>query len=309
MHSKESVKTNLTKICKRLVCGFILLFITHFHFISSSMSNNVVETSPESQPHICSQFLILNVLEDDTAKTTTLYKYGLKQISYSYLSEVRIIINGTDMLLADAITDELISFEKIAAWAKLDSESGFCTVTCKSKNGLTQSIYRYSNYELMIYDDIYETPDGSHHHIQSCSILPPGRSSRISVIHIDPSGKILDREDWGITIKPIQVSATEVKFQIDQSGGQQIGSLATKAFFLDCETEGTSILQDKIKIDLNLGGTTEINWNWQQNIGKLPSGTYRLTFQVLDTYDESQVHPLMQNYHDSQYYGFSFTVP
>ena len=308
MHSKELVKMHLTKNCKRLVCGFILLLIIHLHF-SISKSDNLIQTPPESQPQLCSQFLLLNVLEDDTAKTTTLYKSGLKQISCSYLSEVRITINDTDMLLADAIAEEFVSFEKIAAWSKLDAESGFCSVKYTSNNGLTQSIYRYDSYELMIYDDIYETPDGSNHHIQSCSILPPGRSSRISVFHIDPSGKILDREDWGIAIKPIQVSASEVKFQIDQAGGQQIGCLVTKTFFLDSKIDGKNILRNKIKIDLNMGGSTEVNWNWQHSIGKLPSGTYRITFQLLDKYDETQVHPLMQNYHDSQYYGFSFTVP
>lgn len=269
----------------------------------------VEETSTARAESPSGQSLILTVTRDMNAGTTSLYSQGLMSIEYAYLSEVNIQLNGSVLSLAEAVDSGLVSFNKLVAWAKLDADEGYCTVSATSQNGQTKFLYRYGDYELVIFDDIYETPDSSQHYIQKCTIFPRDMGVKGYSLPTTDTGKPLDLEDWGITTNVTEVTSTGITFQITQSGGQQIGSLRTYMIYLTSLAEKKQILHDIIEIDIHMDGTTSITWNWEENCGALPSGTYLLDFTVTDVYDESQVHPLMQNYHDVQAYGFYFEIP
>ena len=229
-------------------------------------------------------------------------------ITYTDLSEVTIDIDVKTVKLEDAIRDGTISVEEIFAYARLDARSGFCKETFESHNGLSKFIYRYHNFDLHLTYDVFETPDGQQHLISDLSVCRAGK--KISTLYFDDeTGMYLGREDWGITTEVTEVSPTGITFEITQAGGQQIGTLKTYTFLLDSETEQKSILQDVLEVDITMGGTTTVTWNWEESCGALPPGTYRLNFEVMDIFDKSQVHPLMQDFQNRQYYGFTFIIP
>ena len=56
-------------------------------------------------------------------------------------------------------------------------------------------------------------------------------------------------------------------------------------------------------------GAAEIQLDWADIYGELPSGEYEIWLYIQDIFDESQVHPLMQDYHDMQIYPVEFSIP
>ena len=53
---------------------------------------------------------------------------------------------------------------------------------------------------------------------------------------------------------------------------------------------------------------TKFTLDWAEPYGQLSSGEYRIMLYVHDVYDESQKHPLMRNFYDTQIYNLDFTV-
>lgn len=59
---------------------------------------------------------------------------------------------------------------------------------------------------------------------------------------------------------------------------------------------------------LQTDDVTELTIDWTEPYGELSSGEYELVLWIKDIYDESQKHPLMRNFYDTQIYAVRFTV-
>lgn len=236
-------------------------------------------------------------------------------ITYYNVCDVNISIDKKRLTLEDAICQGLISIDEIFAYARIDARNGFCQESFNSINGLTHFTYRYPEFDLRIIYDVYETPDGQQHLINDFGIYEP--FTHVFSTYTDEDNKYnyaLDREDWGLTFTVTHPSFTGISVHCRQSGGQQIGQLKISWYSIRNQngfvpnlegTEKSPSLEQLVKMD----GETAFTINWQDHYGELPSGNYQITFHVLDEFDESQVHPLMRDYHDWQYYILEFTIP
>lgn len=59
---------------------------------------------------------------------------------------------------------------------------------------------------------------------------------------------------------------------------------------------------------LKADDVTEFTFDWSEPYGQVSSGEYELVLWIKDIYDESQKHPLMRNFYDTQIYAVRFTV-
>ena len=126
-------------------------------------------------------------------------------LSYTGIKDVMIDIEGVTKELEYAIRDGDISLAEIFAYARTDAVNGFCELSIRSRNGLSSYLYSYPEYDLKLVYDVYETPDGELHLISDMALYAPGGETMR--IYLDGSDKILDLEDWGISLEVIEASA------------------------------------------------------------------------------------------------------
>ena len=75
------------------------------------------------------------------------------------------------------------------------------------------------------------------------------------------------------------------------------------------DQEKRQAFSDATKTVITQNGTTEIQLDWTEVYGELPSGEYYIFPGVDDIYDESQIHPLIVKYKESQHSPVIFTIP
>lgn len=235
-------------------------------------------------------------------------------ITYRNISNVTIEVDGTVYPLEEAIRDGYITVEEIIAYARIDTRNGFCRERHETRNGLTYFIYSYPWCDIRLSYDVYETPDGQQHLISDFGIYHS--ASSIFTTHYDDAGNVIDREDWGLTFAVVSATPTSLTYQCQQSGGQQIGQLAAYSYYIFTEdmtfintVKDIQSADEFEKMPLSMNGICENTIDWTDLYGELPAGNYILRLGVDDIYDEEQVHPLMQNFYDSQSYDFPFTIP
>ena len=234
-------------------------------------------------------------------------------LSYTGLKDVMIDIEGVAKELEYAIRDGDISLAEIFAYARSDAENGFCEVSIRSRNGLSSFFYSYPEYDLKLVYDVYETPDGELHLISEMALYKPGEETLR--IYRDGADKVLDLEDWGITLEVVEANANAITLSYTQSGGQQIGTLSAFAFMLIQDGQymasldgDTAVSHEITETPLSSNDTTHFSIDWTDIYGTLSPGEYVIRVIVKDIYEESQVHPLMRNFYDIQHYEISFTV-
>ena len=59
---------------------------------------------------------------------------------------------------------------------------------------------------------------------------------------------------------------------------------------------------------LTMGGTRELSFDLQKLFGVLPHGEYELGLHIVDCYNQEDVHSLMHNYYDKQWYAIKFAI-
>lgn len=232
--------------------------------------------------------------------------YG--EISFLDLKEVTVQLPGGEMPLEEALNGGEISLWEISAYAQLDAQNGVCQVSYSSENGLAQYVYTYPEYQLYLVNDLYERPNGTTVAMQQLCVAAPSQGERdVDGFYVDEAGNSLDREDWGLKWTVLEATATGVKLQCSQQGGQQLGQLAVSGCWLESENaeRPKPIAQE---IPLTMGGSTELTLDWTEPLGALAPGAYRLHLTVEDFYDPAAVHPLMRNYCDVQGYDLDITV-
>lgn len=283
-------------------------------------TGSAVPSEPESSPS-----LTIHADHNPDSGLTTIPAeecggYFINGLNYRYLTNVTIEINGETVKLEDALKQGITSMEEIFACARRDAEAGFCEAAYESSHGLTHFTFYYPDYNLRIVNDVYETPDGKQHLIQDMELYSSDAGNSTFILgpytkFMDYStGNYLDREDWGLSIEPESSSSSGIRIRCVQSGGQQIGQLVISNYTLS-NTEGTlprydsEQLSSEFDFALNMDGTSVIEIDWTEIYGELPSGNYCLTLDIDDIFDETQVHPLMEDYYDWQIYDIEFSIP
>jgi len=266
------------------------------------------------------QHLNIQARQDLSAGFTTVAaeelggNYG-EDITYLDLVDVTLDVDGAPKKLEHAIRDGDITPEEIFAYARLDARDGICTEQFTSKNGLTRFTYAYPQFDLHLTYDVYETPDGNQHLINSVSLCRSGaKTSSVFLSGEDGITDRIDREDWGLSFDVTGATENGVRIVCTQSGGQQFGRLRIWAYRLSNSQGDVALLEDSTEHpgfsqDIRMDGRAEFDLDWTGTYGPLPSGTYALQLLVRDEYDEAGVHPLAVNFTDEQSYVLPVTIP
>lgn len=263
------------------------------------------------------QRLLLAVQVDyDTGLVSVPLAGRADKVSISNLSDVQITLTEGTMPLCAALENGAVTPEELVAWAKLDAIAGICKESFRSENGLAYWLYRYSNVELSVYEDILEAPDGEHYPIRNLTIRDPGGKTTGVVMQVEQAGLLVDlgREDWGLSFEVTRADENGLTLTCIQSGGQLVGQAAIYSYMVSkFHYEG----QDKIPVSwdgadssqwmtIQNEGTTELRLEWENAI---PSGEYALHVFVRDVYDPEDMHPLIRNFEDGQNHSVQFTIP
>ena len=239
-----------------------------------------------------------------------------EKLIYNFnITSVTIDIDGQSMPLNEALRDGFITEEEIFCNARLDAREGFCEETYESLNGLTNFTFAYPDYNLRLLYDIYESPSGEQRLISEMVVYEKGTG--LAPCHLfvdDETGEIYDLEDWGLSFEITEVSPTGMTIRCTHSGGQQIGLLEATGYCLASNglflllNDGFEFSPPMDNVVLKEDDVTEFTLDWTEPYGQLSSGEYRIMLYVHDVYDESQKHPLMRNFYDTQIYNLDFTV-
>lgn len=304
-------------LCLALLISGILGYVIGKAPVTASPSSPAADALQESGPA-----LKLSVVEDPQAEWCTLFEENTessftKVALKNGIANASIEVDGETLSLADALEGGRITQEEIAYLARLDARNGYCEQTHATQNGLTHFTYQYPTFNLRIVYDVYVTPDGGEDLINHVTIYPV-RDNEIFGPYVnfyDPvTGERTDLEDWGLTFSLVSASPTGVTIECQQAGGQQLGQLSVDWYFLSDEDGFVSQLDASAAsptcdTDLNRNEDTTIALDWADVYGQLPGGTYQLTLNIIDHFEEADVHPLMQNYHDWQQYTIDFSIP
>lgn len=291
-------------------------------FTSPQIRNYPSETSSHAVPE---QLLKLSVTPSPQPATQIIQADNLKEnfeydIRYINITDVTIELNSTIQSLEEAFQNGITSEEEILFFARADARNGFCVQESESKHGLTHFTFIYPDYNLRIVHDILEAPDGKQHLISDLCIYL--REYNHTEYNLGPytdftnpkTGVRLDLEDWGLNLEVLDITFSGLKLNCTQSEGQQIGSLVLTGMALMQNNKYVTRLDsspEMTNLDVTLlsNNCTEITIDWTQDYGELPAGEYQLILDIYDIFEESQVHPLMEDFHDRQVYTHSFTIP
>ena len=236
-------------------------------------------------------------------------------LSYLGVKDVSILLQGQEFPLDEAIQNGTISLSQILDKAHLDAKAGLCEEIVLSELGLTTFNFSYKDHNVQIIQDIFETPDGTNPLITflriTSTIYAPGTIT--GFLNHDRTSQ-LDKEDWGLTFEVSSISNTSLTITCDQTGGQQIGKLLITCIMItqDGKTpiltpNGDAVISYNQEITMD--AETIITLNWSDFYEDIHDGTYALDLIVEDKYSSLDVHPLMRNYHDTQIYRLSITIP
>lgn len=245
-----------------------------------------------------------------------------KELSLLNLENVTIDLDGAALTLEDALREGRVTPEQLVAWARLDASEGLCNEVAKSKNGLTEFTYRYPKfgYTLRSIYDLFEAPNGRQYLIADVTIYAASTEPRYSLPVDEQTGCTIDFEDWGLSFEISKVDRTGLIIACTQSGGQQLGTLEVQTQWLERKNPDTLAWEnvEEAQTDttwtppangpLTMGGTSSLFFDFAEPFGSLPAGDYRLTVEIADHYNEAEVHPLMRNYRDVQWYTIEFTI-
>ena len=251
----------------------------------------------------------------DGGETIALNGGNYASVTLYNLADVTIDLGGETVALRDALEKNRISGDELVALARLDAAQGVCNETAKSKNGLTEFTYHYPEFSLHCVYDIYETPDGKQHLIKDLSLYGAKNTPEYSYA-FDKDGQPIDYEDWGLEFRISEVNSKGMRLTCSQSGGQQLGTLSLELALLS--KAGTDQYEPIDPIipkgetaaaaEINMGGITEISFDFEKTYGVLPAGDYALDLQIADRYDKNALSALTRKYHDTQWYSIAFTI-
>lgn len=232
-------------------------------------------------------------------------------MSYCGVTDVSISLNSGDERLEDALKNGDITEEEIFFRARQDARDGRCQETFETQHGVTFYNYHYPDYDLWLVYDVFNSPNGKAYPVSQLIVFrtTPDYHLHPSCAFTDPeTGAFVNREDWGLTFELSDITSHSATVTCTQSGGQQIGQLEVRCYTLYPDTKGI-INPPKFETEIAMDGTCQFTVDWSDTYGDLPSGTYRLYLWVYDIYDESQLHPLMDDFQDWQVLDVELIIP
>lgn len=232
-------------------------------------------------------------------------------MSYCGVTDVSISLNSGDERLEDALRNGDITEEEIFFRARQDARDGRCQETFETQHGVTFYNYHYPDYDLWLVYDVFNSPNGKAYPVSQLIVLrtTPDYHLHPSCAFTDPeTGAFVNREDWGLTFELSDITSHSATVTCTQSGGQQIGQLEVRSYTLHPDTKGI-VDAPKYETEIAMDGTCQFTVDWSDTYGDLPSGTYRLYLWVYDIYDESQLHPLMDDFQDWQVLDVELIIP
>ena len=230
---------------------------------------------------------------------------------YCGVSDVYICLSDGSERLEDALKNGDITEEEIFFRARQDARDGHCQETFETQHGVTFYNYHYPDYDLWLVYDVFNSPNGKAYPVSQLIVLRTTPDYRIhpSCLFTDPeTGGFVNREDWGLTFALSDVTSHGATVTCTQSGGQQIGQLEVRCYTLYPDTKGI-VNAPKYETEIAMDGTCQFTVDWSETYGDLPSGTYRLGLWIYDIYDESQLHPLMDDFQDWQVLDVELIIP
>ena len=237
-------------------------------------------------------------------------------ITYLNVDAVCINMNGKEIPLEVAIRDGHVTVEKLIAQAQEDVRNRICVLKYDTTLGASEFVYSYKNqYDLMVRYDIFECSDGKQYLLKDFIITPYGKSKNVNLgfTYIGTDGKeiSLKYEDWGLKFTDTTASPTGIIVNYTQQGGMAAGDLSVKWYHIYNDQgmmdENLELPLEPIPIRKNTADSFSLTW--ESVLGTLPSGEYTLLLYVYDTFDETQIHPLIQKYCYGQYYTIPFSIP
>lgn len=131
-----------------------------------------------------------------------------------------------------------------------------------------------------------------------------------------------DTEDWKLTFNVTDVSFSGFTLNVHQEkspnakiGSMHLGQLQLVYFDLykmDIKDLVYIHTFDREECAIVPGSTEAFRINYSvmdDQPTELPSGSYKINLNIKDVFNESDVHPLMRDYHISQSYWISFDIP
>lgn len=297
--------------------------------VGSETSPTVFETAAPAEETAPRQRLQLSVAEAERPGYTLVFqeKLGEKigtEITYGNLTKVNITWDGQTISLEETIREGKLTFPEIFAFARMDAQNGFCQETFESEHGLTHFCYAYPECVLVIAYDVYETPAGEQILIDELYIWNISDYSRnASYIYVDEEsewGYFLDREDWGLAFEVASVTPTQITVNYTQQQSQEIGELTLDSYIMfpmnaEADPEGgpgyIAMSQRDTKdlpISLRSDDSGQFTIDWTEIAGALEPGEYYLKVTVSDNYEPTDIHPLIEKFHDTQSYHIVFTI-
>lgn len=251
----------------------------------------------------------------DGGETIALNGGNYASVTLYNLSDVTINLGGETVALRDALEKNKISGDELVALARLDAAQGVCNETAKSKNGLSEFTYHYPEFSLHYVYDVYEAPDGKQHLIKDLSLYG-AKNTPVYAYTFDADGQPIDYEDWGLEFRISEVNSKGMRLTCSQSGSQQLGALSLELALLSkADTDQYEPIDSIIPkgetaaaSEINMGGITEISFDFEKTYGVLPAGDYALDFQIADRYEKNALSALTRKYHDTQWYSIAFTI-
>ena len=308
---------------KQLRSKVLLIFFCIFTTVLIS-SCSIISTEREHEDlSDSSRNLQLSLTIDHESKTVT--RINSDQINgsfpegfvYRFITNPVVIIEGTEHKLEDAFRDGLLTEDEIFYCMKLDAAQGVCQYTYVSDHGLTSHFFDYPEYSVIYINDVLEAPDGTQPLIRSLTLLPPDSEHYTSYIFYDENGKRYDTEDWGLTLSVASADSEKLTVKTEQIEGQQIGQLflthyiiANQDGWLDRIDENENqiaFFENLVPITMN--GEGQLTIEFVDVYGSLPSGEYEIILYVEDIFDESAVHPLMEDFIENMPFIVSFEIP
>lgn len=297
---------------------------------ATETSPTVLETFAQTVEETPSQKLQFSVVESETPGYTVISQEELgektgTEIVYGNLKEVSLTWDEQTIPLAQAIREEKLTVPEIFAFARLDAQNGFSQESYISEHGLTHFCYTYPEWELQIAYDLYETPDGKQTLIDELYVYNISEGDRnVSYTYVDEDsqwGYFLDREDWGLTFEAANVTPTQITVNYTQQQSQEVGELTLDSYILfpmdeenNLDSGPNYIAMSRmdtsgLPISLLSDSSGQFTIDWGDTAGALEPGEYYLNVSVSDNFDPTQVHPLIEKFHDKQSYHILFTVP
>lgn len=250
-------------------------------------------------------------------------------LRFQNVKDVAIILDGKSYPLENAIADGLITVEEIEAYARIDARNGFCEEVPASSRGVSHFIYRYQGVcDLYFTHDIYETPDGNDP-VTTCFAVSSNNAmdntfyfGSSTMLNVQEQNYPADMEDWKLEFKISDISSTGFILNVRQNDSpikqyrsHHVGQLqltSFELFSLDNPVDSYlySFNSEACVIESGVTKTYEINFADAKNCpAVLPSGSYRIYLDIMDNFNEADMHPLMQDYYQSQGYWVSFEIP